>query len=87
MTCIDPNKCDYSERIAKLAADEAVCEVFSKLGIDVDDPKQVEEFRQDLRLAGKLRQAADKGFVFVIMTGLVIMLSAAWFGIAQKFTY
>lgn len=53
-------------------AKAAVKEVFYMLGVDVDDPKQVEAFRRDIRFSGDLRRSAAKGFgafIAVLVTG------------------
>jgi hypothetical protein len=52
------------------AADKAVKKVFAILGVDIDKPESVEEFREDLRFGRKLRRAADHGFLAVI--GLIV---------------
>ena len=43
------------------AADRAVKKVFAILGVDIDKPESVEEFREDLRFGRKLRKASDHG--------------------------
>lgn len=56
------------------AADLAVKKVFSILGVDIDRPKEVEEFRENLRFGATMRRAADKGLmalVGVVMTALL----------------
>ncbi|CCG09702.1 unnamed protein product [Pararhodospirillum photometricum DSM 122] len=60
--------------------------VFELLGVDVSDPKQVEEFRRDLRFGGTMRRAADRGLgtaVTIIATGV---LAALWLGLQAKVT-
>ena len=47
---------------ADAAADSAVRKTFNILGVDVDDPQQVERFRVSLRFGDKLSKFADKGF-------------------------
>lgn len=70
--------CPYTAR----AADHAVKKVFAILGVDVDKPESVEEFREDLRFGKKMRKAADHGqFVFwgAVALGLTLAL---WDGVA-----
>lgn len=55
-------------RIAKAA----IKEVFSLLGVDVNDIEQVEEFRKDLRFGGTMRRRADKGVMLLI--GAIVTL-------------
>ena len=42
-------------------ADRAVRKTFAILGVDIDKPESVEEFRQDLRFGKRLRKIADHG--------------------------
>lgn len=48
------------------AADTAVKKVFAILGVDVDVPKEVEQFRENLRFGASMRRAADKGMLAII---------------------
>lgn len=76
----EQQRCQYSD----LAAREAVKQVFAILGVDIDDPEKVEEFRKDLRFGQSMRRAADKGilaFVGVVSAAAVYALFA---GIAEK---
>lgn len=75
----------HADDIARNAADKAVQSVFAILGVDIDDPRQVEEFRQDLRFGGKLRRAADKGFMMSMGVGVCIVLITAWTSVSAKF--
>jgi hypothetical protein len=59
---------------ARGAAKEAVRQVFAILGVDIDSPKEVEEFRKSLRFGDSLRKAADKGFIAFILA----LLGVAW---------
>ncbi len=68
------------EEAAARGADRAVGKTFAMLGVDVSRPEQVEEFREDLRLASRLRRAFDKGLVaglaaVVALVGAVILLA------------
>lgn len=49
-------------RIAHRAVDLAVRQAFSHLGVNVDDPKDLQVFRDDLRFGGVFRSAATKSF-------------------------
>lgn len=66
------------------AADQAVRKVFAILGVDIDKPESVEEFREDLRFGKRLRKAADHGTM--VLTGAVIMglCWAVWSGIIDQ---
>jgi hypothetical protein len=60
--------CVFATNSADQAAKKAVKDVFYLLGVDVTDPVQVKEFQEDLRFGGKVRKAAEKGFVpFIIL--------------------
>lgn len=69
--------------LAKAAAKEAVAEVFSLLGTDVRDPKQVEEFRQDLRFGGSMRKTWEKGVIAGVAVVTGGCLAALWAGITM----
>ena len=72
-------KCKYSEE----AADRAVKKVFSVFGVDVDDPKQVMEFQQDLIFGRKFRLLADKGLFALVGAIFVGAGVALWFGLSS----
>ena len=57
------------------AADRAVKKVFAILGVDVDKPESVEEFREDLRFGKKMRKSADHGFLALMG---VLAAAASW---------
>lgn len=77
-----PHQC--SEQICQDAADKAVRKVFAILGVDIDKPESVEEFREDLRFGRKLRRASDHGFLAIIGLISVGLAAALWTGIATK---
>lgn len=67
------------------AADRAVKKVFAILGVDIDKPESVEEFREDLRFGKKLRKIADHStlaFFGVLAVGLASLI---WIGVQAKF--
>jgi hypothetical protein len=68
----------------KEAADEAVKKVFAILGVDVDVPKEVEQFRENLRFGANMRRAADKGMLAIIGVLVTAMLAALWAGVVSK---
>lgn len=55
-------------RIAERAVGLAVTQAFGHLGVDVEDPKDLERFRDDLRFGGLFRSAASRGFSAVVAT-------------------
>jgi hypothetical protein len=66
------------------AADLAVKKVFAILGVDVDKPESVEEFREDLRFGKKMRKAADHGFLAMIGLFVVGLGAIIWAGVMAK---
>ena len=69
--------CPHTEK----AATAAVKKTFAILGVDVDIPLQVEDFRKSLRFSEQLRQAAERGilvFVTAICSGIVYTI---WIGL------
>ena len=66
------------------AADLAVKKVFAILGVDVDKPESVEEFRADLRFGKKMRRLADHGTMALIGAMFLGLGALAWVGLADK---
>lgn len=52
------------------AVDLAIKKTFAILGVDIEKPESVEEFREDLRFGRKLRRMSDHGN-FVIVAGVI----------------
>ena len=71
-------QCDLPETcpIAEDAAEAAVKKVFAILGVDINIPKDVEAFRENLRFGASLRRAADKG-ALAFVTGIAMVILAA----------
>ena len=69
---------------ASASAEMAVKKVFAILGVDIDVPKEVEEFRENLRFGATMRRAVDKGILTVIGALVTAMLAALWAGIVSK---
>jgi hypothetical protein len=67
----------HDSRIAKAA----VKEVFAILGVDVDNPEKVEEFRKDLRFGASMRRATDRGIIAMVVIVAAMVISAFGFGI------
>ena len=66
------------------AADNAVRKVFAILGVDIDKPESVEEFREDLRFGKRMRKAADHGILVLIGVLIVGLTAAMWSGIVSN---
>ncbi len=65
-------------------ADRAVKKVFALLGVDIDKPESVEDFREDLRFGKRMRKAADHGFLALIGLVCVGLGALVWAGIVSK---
>lgn len=65
-------------------ADRAVKKTFAILGVDIDKPESVEEFRQDLRFGKRLRKIADHGTLAFFGAVAVAIAAAIWIGITQS---
>lgn len=65
-------------------ADRAVKKVFAILGVDVDKPESVEEFREDLRFGKRMRKTADHGLLAVMGVIAAAAMAAMWAGIVSK---
>ena len=66
---------------AEAAADLAVKKFFYILGVDVEDAKSVESFREDLRFNRKLRKLADHGIYSMVGLIALAITTALWIGI------
>ena len=69
----DKGLCSSGEKVSEESADRAVKKVFAILGVDINKPESVEEFREDLRFGRKLRKLADHGTLVIVgllFTGL-----------------
>lgn len=76
--------CLSPETVSAEAADRAVKKVFAILGVDVDRPECVEEFRADLRFGRKLRKIADHGTLAFIGVVAAALAAAVWAGIVSN---
>ena len=76
-------KIDHCPRVQQ-AAEDAVRKVFAILGVDVDVPKEVEEFRENLRFGASMRRAADKGMLAIVGAIAIAGLAALWAGIVSS---
>ena len=66
------------------AADKAVKKTFAILGVDIDDPAHVEEFRQDLRFSQRMRKFMDKGVITFWAAIIFSIATAIWVGLTGK---
>jgi hypothetical protein len=66
------------------AADLAVTRVFFLLGVDVNDAKSVEDFREDLRFGRRLRKLANSGMAGIVGLMALGLAAALWNGILNS---
>lgn len=80
----DKNEQNCASPACQEAADRAVKKVFAILGVDVDKPESVEEFREDLRFGKRMRRAADHGLLALVGLVVIGLGAAVWAGIVSK---
>lgn len=76
--------CYHAEQAAEKASEKAVKKTFAILGVDIDNPREVEEFRISLRFGDQLRRAYDKGRLAFVAAFAVALCAALWVGIKTK---
>ena len=81
-----PIKDDAPCAQASEAAEVAVKKVFAILGVDIDVPKEVECFRENLRFGANMRRAVDKGLLAVVGAFAVAIGAALWVGVVTLLT-
>ncbi len=81
---IERRKAPCPDEACQDAADRAVKKVFAILGVDVDKPESVEEFREDLRFGKRMRKAADRGWLALIGVITAGLAAATWAGIVSN---
>ena len=72
------------ERLFEDAAEHAVKRVFAILGVDIERPESVEEFREDLRFGKRLRKVADHGTLAFFGVVAAAFAAAVWAGIVAS---
>lgn len=77
-----------AERVVRDVFREEIHDIFSMLGIDINDQKSVNRLRADLIAARELREfkeTAKKRFWFIVIgAGTLAAISAFWEGIKIK---
>lgn len=71
-------------KFANQAAEDAVHKTFAILGVNIDDPKQVSAFQDDLRFNSKLRRYMDHGPVVAFFAGVGFTLMTIVLGYKFK---
>lgn len=77
-------QCAYSERMSEDAAEHAVKKVFAILGVDIERPESVEEFREDLRFGKRMRKVANHGTLAFFGVVAAAFAAAVWAGIVSN---
>ena len=72
--------CPHVQQSAELA----VKKVFAILGVNVDEPKEVEEFRENLRFGAAMRRAADRGMLAFVVIIVTAIGAAIWAGVISS---
>ena len=75
----DVTKCPHAVESAEIA----VKKVFAILGVDIDVPKEVSEFQENLRFGAALRKGADRGWLVLVGGVVTLMLAALGAGVVS----
>ena len=77
---------EYQQRqLIDEGADKAVKTTFAILGVDIDDPKDVEDFRKDLRFSNQMRSFMDKGQIAFVSGIAIAMAAGLWAALTGRF--
>ena len=74
---------ERDEMLMNGAADRAVRQVFAKLGVDVNSPHELEEFRQDMRFSHAARTLAGHGVLALVGAITTALAAAIWIGVVS----
>jgi len=74
----------HNDQLIEAAVDKAVKKTFAILGVDVDKPESVEEFREDLRFGKAMRKYASHGFMAFIAVVFAGVAGSIWYGLIHK---
>ena len=74
------SSCKHAEQAAENASDKALKKTFAILGVDVDNPSEVETFRMDLRFSGQLRKDFKHGRLVVVGLIASAIVYSIWEG-------
>ena len=72
--------CQHAEQAAEYASNKSVKKTFAILGVDIDKPSEVEEFRKDLRFSGQLRRDVGRGRLAIVFLIASAIGYAIWNG-------
>lgn len=71
------------EALAQRAADHAVKTVFANIGVDINDPKDLQRFRDDLRFGAMIRAAAQKGMIAALTAIVTAVVGTIWYAVTH----
>jgi len=66
------------EQLANSSATIAVQKTFAILGVDINEPRDIEDFRRDLRFASDLRRYAGHGTMAFVGAIFVAVAAVIW---------
>ena len=73
------SRCDHADD----AAEKAVRKTFAILGVDIDSPKEVKAFQENLRFGERLRNIADKSIFGIVSAIVTLAVGAIWYSISK----
>lgn len=71
------------EALINRAATLAVELVFANIGVDVNDPKDLQRFRDDLRFGAMIRTASQKGMIAALTAIVTAVVGAVWYTVTH----
>lgn len=87
--CLDTRNSEVWEIKGRILVDDAahraVRTAFGHLGVDVDDPNELEQFRNDLRFGGVFRQAVSRSFLALLAAIFGGIGLSFWFAFKDQF--
>lgn len=69
--------------MADAIAKQVARTIFGLIGVDVDKPESLEEFRANVRFSAVVHQAAKAGVLAVITTVAGLVIGGLWFGVMR----
>jgi hypothetical protein len=79
-----PDEEAIMKQVIEQSVERAVKKTFAILGVDINDPESVEEFRQDLRFGKRMRKMADHGQLALVAMFFMGLGWALYEGIKAK---
>ena len=79
-----PDEEAIMKEVIEQSVERAVKKTFAILGVDINDPESVEEFRQDLRFGKRMRKMADHGQLALVAMFFMGLGWALYEGIKAK---